>query len=122
MGRIHQHVTVGIIVRPDDYRGATVVFRGEVRTKPGTEQAGLRLEVRRHPWRGGRTRQDHELAVSGGHDWTSHEIAVPIPEDADLIRFGITLTGVGQIALRNPDLRRPEPRTTEPLTAPDAGA
>jgi hypothetical protein len=38
----------------DDYRGARVIFRGEIRAEPGTEQAGLRLEILRHPWRGGR--------------------------------------------------------------------
>ena len=72
---------------------------------PRTEQAGVRLEILRHPWRGGRTREDHGVAVSGGHDWTSHEITVLIPEDADMIRFGVTLTGAGRIALRKPELR-----------------
>ena len=89
----------------DDYRGATVVFRGEIRTGPRTEQAGLCLEILRHPWRGGRTREDLGRAVSGGHDWTSHEITALIPEDADMIRFGVTLTGAGRIALRKPELR-----------------
>ena len=37
----------------DDYRGATVTFSGEIRTEPLTEQAGLRLEILRHWWRGG---------------------------------------------------------------------
>jgi len=98
----------------DDYRGATVVFRGESRAEPATGQAGLRLEILRHPWRGGRTREDHGLAVSGGHDWTSHQITALIPEDADIIRFGITLTGPGRVALRNPELRITEVPTTEP--------
>jgi hypothetical protein len=93
----------------DDYRGATVVFRGESRAEPATEQAGLHLEILRHPWRGGRTREDHELAVSGGRDWTILEITTLIPEDADVIRFGITLTGPGQVALRNPELRPAKP-------------
>ena len=89
----------------DDYRGATVVFRGEIRTEPGTEQAGLRLEILRHWWRIDRPREDHGLTISGGRrDWSGHELTVPIPEDAELIRFGITLTGAGRIALRNPEL------------------
>jgi hypothetical protein len=37
------------VIFADDYRGATVVFGGELRTGPGTEQAGLRLQIRRHP-------------------------------------------------------------------------
>jgi hypothetical protein len=90
----------------DDYRGATVVFRGEIRTRHGTELAGLRLEILRHWWRTGRPREDHGLTVSGGrHDWRDLEITALIPEDADIIRFGITLTGTGSIRLRNPELR-----------------
>jgi hypothetical protein len=89
----------------DDYRGATVVFGGEIRTDPGTQQAGLCLEILRHWWRVGRARVDHGVTVSGGHDWTRHEISAPVPEDADIIRFGVALTGPGRISLRNPDLR-----------------
>jgi hypothetical protein len=102
----------------DDYRGATVVFRGDIRTEPLTEQAGLRLEILRHWWRVGRALEDHGITVSGGrHQWTSLEITVPIPEDADMIRFGIALSGSGQIWLRNPDLRKAVP--DDPQTASD---
>jgi hypothetical protein len=93
----------------DDYRGTTVVFRGEIRTEPLTEQAGLRLEILRHWWRNGRAREDHGVTVAGRHDWTGHEITALIPEDADMIRFGIGLVGPGRIALRNPELRTAEP-------------
>jgi hypothetical protein len=89
----------------DDYRGAIVVFGGEIRTEPLTGQAGLRLEVFRHWWRTGRAREDYGVTVSGGTPWTGHEVSALIPEDADLIRFGITLAGLGQVALRNPALR-----------------
>ena len=50
----------------DDYRGATVTFGGEIRTEPGTEQAGLRLEILRHWWRTGQPREDHGITVAGG--------------------------------------------------------
>ena len=94
----------------DDYRGATVVFRGEIRTEPGTGQAGLRLEILRHWWRNGRPREDHGITISGGcRDWSGHEITALIPEDADIIRFGIMLTGTGSIALRNPELHTADP-------------
>jgi hypothetical protein len=89
----------------DDYRGATVVFGGEIRIEPRTEQAGLRLEIFRHWWRAGQAREDHGVTVSGGSPWTSHEITVLVPEDAALIRFGVALAGPGQVALRNPGLR-----------------
>ena len=90
----------------DDYRGATVTFGGEIRTEPGTEQAGLRLEILRHWWRNGQPREDHGITVAGGHPgWAGHEVTALIPDDADVIRFGIILTGTGSIALRNPALR-----------------
>ena len=94
----------------DDYRGATVTFSGEIRTEPRTEQAGLRLEILRHWWRNGRPREDHGITLAGGRpDWPRHEVTAQIPEDADIIRFGIILTGTGSIALRNPELRIADP-------------
>ena len=94
----------------DDYRGATVTFSGEIDTEPLTEQAGLRLEILRHWWRNGRPREDHGITLAGGRrDWPRYEVTALIPEDADIIRFGIILTGTGSIALRNPELRIAEP-------------
>jgi hypothetical protein len=94
----------------DDYRGGTVTFSAEIRADPLTEQAGLRLEIIRNWWRAGRAREDHGLTISGRSPWTRYQITARIPADADLIRFGIALTGSGRIALRNPDLRA-DPRT-----------
>jgi hypothetical protein len=89
----------------DDYRGATVTFSAEISADSLTEQAGLHLEIIPHWWRAGQPREDHGLTISGSHPWTRYEITARIPADADLIRFGIALTGSGRIALRNPDLR-----------------
>ena len=106
----------------DDYRGGTVVFGGEIRTEPRTEQAGLRLEIFRHWWSVGRAREDHGATLSGGHkQWARHEITALIPEDAEFIRFGIVLVGPGQVALRNPELRTASAGGPRP-GAPDAGA
>jgi len=96
----------------DDYRGATVTFGGELRADFLTGQAGqagLRLEIVRHWWPGGmaigNAREDHALTFAGRiRAWTRYELTVRIPADADLIRFGIGLTGPGRVALRNPDL------------------
>ena len=100
-------------VYADDYRGTAVTFSGEISGDLLAAQAGLRLEILRHWWRGAGTREDHGLTVAGRRrDWTGHEITARIPADADLIRFGIALNGPGRIALRNPDLR---------ITGPDAG-
>jgi len=93
----------------DDYRGVTVTFSAEIRADPLTQRAGLRLEIIPHWWRAGRAREDHGLTISGGRPWTRYEITARIPADADLIRFGIALTGSGRIALRNPELHRAEP-------------
>ncbi len=97
----------------DDYRGTAVTFSGEISGDLLTGQAGLRLEILRHWWRGASAREDHGLTIAGRRRaWTGHEITARIPADADLIRFGIALAGPGRIALRNPDLR---------ITEPDAG-
>jgi hypothetical protein len=96
-------------VYADDYRGATVTFRGEIRTEPGTEQAGLRLEILRQWWRTGSPREDYGRTVAGGSSWRGNEITALIPVDADIIRFGIVLVGTGGIALRNPELHAAEP-------------
>jgi hypothetical protein len=93
----------------DDYRGATVVFRGQIRTAPLTEQAGLRLEVIRHRWPVGHFRADHGLMVAGRNDWDGYEITALIPEDAEVIRFGVMLAGSGSVALRHPELRAADP-------------
>ena len=85
----------------DDYRGRDVVFSGEISTEPLTGQAGLRLEVLKH-WR--RVREDHGVTVAGRSDWARHEARARVPEDADIIRFGVALTGAGRVALRHPQL------------------
>jgi hypothetical protein len=86
----------------DDYRGATVAFRGEIRAEPAAGQAGLRLEILRH-WR---PCEDYDAAAAGGqHHWSGYEITARIPEDALIIRFGVMLAGSGSVRLRNPELR-----------------
>ena len=101
----------------DDYRGDAVVFRGGIRTERLTEQAGLRLEILRHRWRAGRAREDRTVTISGGRpEWTDYEITALIPEDAEMIRFGIGLSGPGRIWLRNPELSRAVPDDPEPVS------
>ena len=84
----------------DDYRGREVVFSGEISTEPFTAPAGLRLEVLMQ-WRG--VREDHGVTVAG-RDCTRYEVRAAVPEDAEIIRFGIALTGAGRIVLRHPEL------------------
>jgi hypothetical protein len=95
----------------DDYRGVTVAFRGEISTERFTEQAGLRLEILRHWWRTGRApREDHAVTLTGGRPgWNALEIIARIPQDADLIRFGVSLSGAGRVGARNLELRVVQP-------------
>ena len=90
----------------EDYRGGAVTFGAEVRTDHRTEQARLRLSVIRHESRDEPHREDHGVTVSGPTEWTRHEITALVPGDANMILFGIELTGPGVVALRNPALRQ----------------
>jgi hypothetical protein len=99
----------------DDYRGATIAFGAEIRAEDVAGQGGLRLEVLRKGWRiRADRRMGRTVGVTGSQDWSRREIAVTVPEDTDVIRFGITLAGHGRIWLRNPELRRER--------TPDAGS
>ncbi len=99
----------------DDYRGGPVAFRGEIRAEGVSLRAGLCLEIftrarRVKAGRGGREwemrpeREQHCVTVSGSSDWARQEVTALVPDDAELIRFGITLTGPGLVALRSPEL------------------
>ncbi len=97
----------------DDYRGAPVVFRGEFRTEDVADRAGLILVVVPGPLRPGRDGGvDHEaggghlLTITDSRSWTKHEITAEVPDEAEFIRFGITLTGPGRVELRNVELAR----------------
>ena len=95
----------------DDYRGLTVTFGGEVRAEDVAGQAGLRLELMRKGWRidAGR-RVERTVDVAGSQDWSRREITVTVPQETDVIRFGITLAGRGRVWLRRPELRRERPQ------------
>ena len=95
----------------DDYRGAAVTFRGLLRTTGVAGQAGLHLAAGRPadpPGEHLRDRGGRSLTGPGSSDWTRHEVTVPVPGDAGVIRFGISLTGSGRVELRNAELTRAE--------------
>lgn len=101
----------------DDYRGATVTFRGQFRAAEGTGLAGLFLRVMKPADLHGPFTAQAALADPANHivtlqapgDWTTHEVAAPIPQDASTIAFGLFLAGPGRVELRGPGLteRRP---------------
>jgi hypothetical protein len=99
----------------DDYRGAAVTFRGQLRTTDVAGQAGLHLAVSGPASVSMATRpllgHGSSLTAPGSCDWTWHEVTVPVPGEATAIRFGISLTGHGRIELRGAELTPAPPGT-----------
>jgi hypothetical protein len=100
-------------IEPDDYRGRTVTFRGELRTAEADGRAGLALRAaspgQPRPSRAASPdpRDDpanHIASATGTGAWTQYEVTAQIPADASLIRFGVFLNGGGQVELRRPAL------------------
>jgi hypothetical protein len=104
-------------VYADDYRGAAVTFRGQLRTGGLAGQAGLHLAVSGPMSESMATRPllDHgsSPAAPGSSDWTWHEVTVPVPGEATAIRFGVSLAGRGRIELRGAELTAAPPGTRE---------
>ena len=103
-------------IAAEDYRGAAVTFRGQLRATSLAGQAGLHLAVRRPPHEPvSAPLLDHgsSLTAPGSSDWTWHEVTVPVPGDAVVIRFGISLAGRGRIELRGAELSPAPPGTPE---------
>jgi RNA polymerase sigma-70 factor, ECF subfamily len=110
---------LGQEVFADDYRGATITFRGEFRL-PGAapagpaSRAGLFLRVAAEQGAGNPVTDpaaasdpdNHIAAIPGARDWTSHQVTVPVSEDSSAIVFGVFLAGPGRIEMRNPELVR----------------
>jgi RNA polymerase sigma factor (sigma-70 family) len=102
---------LGQEVYADDYRGATLVFRGEFRVPAG--RAGLFLRVSEgHAIKGPLTEQaafadpdNHVTPVANDPGWAPHEVSARVPADVDAVVFGIFLAGAGRIEVRNPELR-----------------
>jgi RNA polymerase sigma-70 factor (ECF subfamily) len=109
----------------DDYLGATIVFRGDVRLAEvagddSPRRAGLFLRINSErdtgigrAIRGPLTEQaaladpsNHIAAAGDSRDWERLEQTAPIPDDCTTIVFGIFLAGPGQIELRNAELSR----------------
>ncbi len=102
-------------IEPDDCRGRTVVFRGDLRATDVADRGGLVLRIPRHgrrpappdPWH---DPENHFAPVTGTRDWTRHEVTAQVPADAISIIFGVFLNGRGQVELRNLQLQ-PHPAT-----------
>jgi RNA polymerase sigma-70 factor (ECF subfamily) len=106
---------LGQEVFADDFRGSTVVFRGEFRVYADTPgRAGLFLRVNEgHSITGPMTERsvfadpDNNITpIPDAGDWTRHEITARVPGDSDAVVLGIFLAAAGRIELRNPELIR----------------
>ena len=100
----------------DDYRGRTVTFRGQLRTTGVACEAGCiwpRAGPSTLPANSLRDRGGSSLTGPGSSDWTWHEVTLPVPGDAGVIRFGISLAGRGRIELRDAELSPARPETAE---------
>jgi hypothetical protein len=100
----------------DDYRGHTVTFRGQLRTTGVAGQAGLHLAAGwpfDAPGEHLRDRGGSSLTGPGSSDWTWHDVTMPVPGDAGVIRFGISLAGQGRIEMRDAELSPAGPGTQE---------
>ena len=95
----------------DDYRGRTVRFGADVRTKHAAGHAGLFLRTGTEG--SVRTGDDYSqddgagqsAAIADSPGWSRCEVSLRVPGDADVIRFGVYLTGRGQTDLREAALR-----------------
>ena len=104
---------LGQEIYADDLRGATVAFRGQVRTEGSAGRSGLFLRVMTERHRRGPFTEEEVLADPSNHlvmasprDWALLEVTAPIPDATDTIVFGMFLAGPGQIELRDADLTR----------------
>lgn len=90
----------------DDFRGARVAFRAEFRTEGVVGRAGLGLQIMDQGWEIDPDRfQERVVTVAGSRDWSWEEVSLLVSGNANVIRFGIVLTGRGRVWLRNPELR-----------------
>jgi hypothetical protein len=91
----------------DDYRGRPVTFRGELRTQDVAGHAGLHLATGRPDEPPGAHlygRGVASLTVPGSSDWAPHVVTAQVPGDAEVVRFGLSLTGRGRVELRHAEL------------------
>jgi hypothetical protein len=100
----------------DGYRGAAVTFGARLRTRDLAGHAGLHLAAGPADGPPGahlRNRGVSSLTAPGSSDWTWHDVTMPVPGDARVIRFGISLTGRGRIELRDAELTPARPGIQE---------
>ncbi len=97
----HGDAFLGQEVFADDYRGTTVTFRAQVRAE---DVAAAELWLHIVTWDRSQSRFERTPAITGSCGWATHELTAQVFGDAGAIRFGLTLTGPGQVGLRQVEL------------------
>ncbi|MEV5407556.1 bifunctional nuclease domain-containing protein [Thermopolyspora sp. NPDC052614] len=88
------------VILADDHRGRAVRLAADLRTVDVVDRAALFLSVLTPETHGG-ARERAQQPRRGTTDWAPTSIEADVPLDATMIIFGVTLTGPGQIWLRN---------------------
>jgi hypothetical protein len=84
--------------KADEYRGKRVWMSGYVKAKDASDWAGLWMRV-------DGARKDEILAfdnmqdraIKGTIDWKKYEIVLDVPENSEMVAFGLLLSGKGQV-------------------------
>ena len=84
--------------KADEYRGKRIRMSGYVKAKDASGWAGLWMRV-------DGARKDEMLAfdnmkdraIRGTIDWKKYEIVLDVPENGEMIAFGLLLSGKGQV-------------------------
>ncbi len=99
---------LGQAIWADEYRNSTVRLRADVRAEALAAGAELHLQIvpGNDPGTSADRPVDHVVVITDSRDWSSYEVTAAIPGDARALRFGVTLRGSGQIALRSVQLAR----------------
>jgi RNA polymerase sigma factor (sigma-70 family) len=89
----------------DAYRGGRVRLTADVKTADVRQQAGLYLRVI-DPDRSKRPEDRQQATLRGTHDWTHEQVEADVGDGGVFVLFGISLTGPGQVQMRNVELSR----------------
>ncbi len=105
---------LGQAIWADEYRDWTVQLRADIRAEVPAGRAELHLQIvpGDSPGTSDYRPDDHVVVITDSRAWASYEVTAVIPGNARALRFGITLRGGGQMALRNVQLARCPPAQT----------
>jgi bifunctional DNase/RNase len=87
----------------DDYRGRRVRLSAEIKMVGVGQQAGLYLRFV-DPGRTRMSEEREQVTFRGDQDWARAETIIDVPLDGMFVLFGISLTGAGQVWVKNVQL------------------